>query len=149
VHWLGRRHNLDDFPFPPSLANLVTFDDDPRTHLRLHGHLLQANSRQRSTTEQRELRHQAKVGRDATEEFLKANLRLVVSIAKKYQASGVPLLDLIQEGNLGLMHAVEKFDWRRGFNSLPMRAGGYARPSLEASATPAARSASPSTSLTR
>jgi RNA polymerase sigma factor (sigma-70 family) len=68
-----------------------------------------------STTEQRELRQQAQVGRDATEEFLKANLRLVVSIAKKYQASGVPLLDLIQEGNLGLMHAAEKFDWRRGF----------------------------------
>jgi hypothetical protein len=42
---LGRRHHLDDFPFPPSLANLVTFDDDPRTHLRLHGHLLQANNR--------------------------------------------------------------------------------------------------------
>jgi RNA polymerase sigma factor (sigma-70 family) len=55
------------------------------------------------------------VGNDATEEFLKANLRLVVSIAKKYQASGVPLLDLIQDGNLGLMHAVERFDWRRGF----------------------------------
>jgi RNA polymerase primary sigma factor len=68
-----------------------------------------------STTEQRELRHQAQVGKDATEEFLNANLRLVVSIAKKYQASGVPLLDLIQDGNLGLMHAVEKFDWRRGF----------------------------------
>jgi DNA-directed RNA polymerase sigma subunit (sigma70/sigma32) len=54
-----------------------------------------------STTEERELRHQAQVGEDATEEFVTANLRLVVSIAKKYQASGVPLLDLIQDGNLG------------------------------------------------
>ena len=39
----------------------------------------------------------------------------MVSIAKKYHSSELPLLDLIQEGNLGLMHAVEKFDWRRGF----------------------------------
>ena len=46
---------------------------------------------------------------------MQSNLRLVVSIAKKYQASGLPLVDLIQDGNLGLMHAVEKFDWRKGF----------------------------------
>ncbi len=63
----------------------------------------------------RELRRTVKEGEDAERTFVQSNLRLVVSIAKKYQASGLPLLDLIQEGNLGLMHAVEKFDWRKGF----------------------------------
>ncbi|MGH9107289.1 MAG: sigma-70 family RNA polymerase sigma factor [Acidimicrobiales bacterium] len=51
----------------------------------------------------------------ATEQFVNSNLRLVVSIAKKYQSSELPLLDLVQEGNLGLIHAVGKFDWRKGF----------------------------------
>ncbi|MFV0526019.1 MAG: RNA polymerase sigma factor RpoD/SigA [Acidimicrobiales bacterium] len=68
-----------------------------------------------SPTRKRELRRLARKGRDAEWTFAQSNLRLVVSIAKKYQASGLPLLDLIQEGNLGLMHAVEKFDWRKGF----------------------------------
>jgi RNA polymerase primary sigma factor len=54
-------------------------------------------------------------GEEAHQVFVQANLRLVVSIAKRYQASGLPLLDLVQEGNLGLIHAVEKFDWRKGF----------------------------------
>jgi RNA polymerase sigma factor (sigma-70 family) len=66
-------------------------------------------------TRKREKRRSLKAGEDAQQTFVRSNLRLVVSIAKKYQASGLPLLDLIQEGNLGLMHAVEKFDWRRGF----------------------------------
>jgi RNA polymerase primary sigma factor len=54
-------------------------------------------------------------GRGAREHLIKANTRLVVSIAKKYIGRGVPFLDLIQEGNLGLMKAVEKYDYRRGF----------------------------------
>jgi RNA polymerase primary sigma factor len=54
-------------------------------------------------------------GTNAREHLIKANTRLVVSIAKKYMCRGVPFLDLIQEGNLGLMKAVEKFDYRRGF----------------------------------
>jgi RNA polymerase sigma factor (sigma-70 family) len=63
----------------------------------------------------RDLRYLARQGDEATDAFVKANLRLVVSIAKRYQASELPLLDLVQEGNLGLIHAVEKFDWRKGF----------------------------------
>ena len=57
----------------------------------------------------------AQDGIAAREHLIKANTRLVVSIAKKYMTRGVPFLDLIQEGNLGLMKAVEKFDYRRGY----------------------------------
>jgi RNA polymerase sigma factor (sigma-70 family) len=63
----------------------------------------------------RQLIRLAREGERATETFVTANLRLVVSIAKRYQAGDLALLDLVQEGNLGLIHAVEKFDWRKGF----------------------------------
>jgi RNA polymerase sigma factor (sigma-70 family) len=65
--------------------------------------------------EKRVLQAKVRAADEATEQFINANLRLVVSVARKYQWSGLPLGDLIQEGNLGLIHAVEKFDWRKGF----------------------------------
>ena len=65
--------------------------------------------------ERRYLAHVIRDGEAAKEQFIDANLRLVVSIAKKHTRRGMPLLDLIQEGNLGLIRAVEKFEYRKGF----------------------------------
>jgi RNA polymerase primary sigma factor len=65
--------------------------------------------------ERRRLTRLVRKGEDAKAELTQANLRLVVSIAKRYVGRGMQILDLIQEGNLGLMRAVEKFDWTKGF----------------------------------
>jgi RNA polymerase primary sigma factor len=68
------------------------------------------------TDDQRfDLQRSIRDGHNAKDHLIEANLRLVVSIAKRYVGRGLSLLDLIQEGNLGLIRAVEKFDWRRGF----------------------------------
>jgi RNA polymerase primary sigma factor len=62
-----------------------------------------------------ELEAAVEAGHRAKAELIEANLRLVVAIAKRYRHRGLPLLDLVQEGNIGLMRAVDKFDYRRGF----------------------------------
>jgi RNA polymerase sigma factor (sigma-70 family) len=99
---------------------LLTKDDEARLAQAMEaGREAQAVLGERDVTltpaKKRELRRALEVGAAAEEAFVQSNLRLVVSIAKKYQASGLPLLDLVQEGALGLIHAVEKFDWRKGF----------------------------------
>ena len=65
--------------------------------------------------ERERLQDQVRQGELARDHLIRANTRLVVSVAKRYMGQGVPFLDLIQEGNMGLIRAVEKFDYRRGY----------------------------------
>jgi RNA polymerase sigma factor (sigma-70 family) len=68
-----------------------------------------------ATASREELQALVAAGERAKDAFIKANLRLVVAVARRYPRSGLPLLDLIQEGNAGLVRAVEKFDYSKGF----------------------------------
>ncbi len=99
---------------------LLSKDDEARLAQQIEAGVearrrLEDTSPKPTAAERRSLRRVVRTGDEAHLTFVRSNLRLVVSIAKRYQASGVPLLDLIQEGNLGLIHAVDKFDWQRGF----------------------------------
>ncbi|KKQ65672.1 MAG: RNA polymerase sigma factor [Candidatus Daviesbacteria bacterium GW2011_GWA2_38_24] len=85
--------------------------DPVRQYLRDIGKVPLLNAKQEV-----ELAQKAEKGEEAAKhKLISANLRLVVSIAKKYVGRGMSLLDLIEEGNIGLMRAVEKYDWRRGY----------------------------------
>ena len=99
-------------------VELLTADDERRL-----GRAIKAmqDARQRMATtkvtgeERFELRQAIRDGDEALEHLVKANLRLVVSIARRYDGRELPLADLIQEGNIGLMRAAEKYDWEKGF----------------------------------
>ncbi len=98
---------------PPAAAALVVESTTDALQL-----FLREASRHRLLTASQEVTLAKRIERGdeiAKAEMIQANLRLVVSIAKNYRNQGLPFLDLIQEGTLGLIRAVEKFDWRRGF----------------------------------
>jgi len=82
-----------------------------------HGRLAQSELTRGNVSASRlkDLRMMIEAGWEARERLIRANARLVISVAKKYVGRGVPFLDLIQEGNIGLMRAAKKFDYRRGF----------------------------------
>ncbi len=92
-------------------AEGVAIDDPVRMYLKEIGKVALLTPEQEIDLAQR----MEKGDEEAKRRLIEANLRLVVSIAKKYVGRGMLFLDLIQEGNLGLIRAVEKFDWRKGF----------------------------------
>jgi RNA polymerase primary sigma factor len=84
-------------------------------HLLATGRIGRKNGSAPGNASQEELEWLAEEGRKAVDTFITANLRLVVSIARKYGRAQMPMLDLIQEGNTGLIRAVEKFDYTKGY----------------------------------
>jgi RNA polymerase sigma factor (sigma-70 family) len=82
-------------------------------HLLSHGRA--ADGSELDDALRAELAALVRIGADAKHQMLQANLRLVVSVAKKFSRRGVPFLDIVQEGNLGLIRAVEKFDYTKGY----------------------------------
>ncbi len=100
--------------------DLLTAEDEVRLARAIEagrraGHRLDAEGTTLTPAERADLFRLVHEADEARAHFIRANLRLVISIAKRYTGRGLELLDLVQEGNLGLIRAVEKFDWRKGF----------------------------------
>ncbi|MBS4100485.1 sigma-70 family RNA polymerase sigma factor [Tsukamurella paurometabola] len=98
---------------------LLTAEDEvelaKRIEAGLYAQHLLATKKRMAASKKRDLAYIVRDGQAARQHLLEANLRLVVSLAKRYTGRGMPLLDLIQEGNLGLIRAMEKFDYAKGF----------------------------------
>ena len=112
-NWI-RTHSRRNYPYGEAMKKHV------KDIKRLQGRLADIEERSRlSIVEIKEINRRVSIGeakaRRAKKEMVEANLRLVISIAKKYTNRGLQFLDLIQEGNIGLMKAVDKFEYRRGY----------------------------------
>jgi RNA polymerase primary sigma factor len=97
--------------------NLLTADDEVRLAKDIEtGRKAElALENEKDQAKRRKLGQMVRAGEEARQIFIRSNLRLVVSIAKRYGHARLPFLDLVQEGNLGLIRAVEKFEYRKGF----------------------------------
>jgi RNA polymerase primary sigma factor len=108
--------NLDDSSrfYRYEIGQVDLLSTEEVTHLAQRIERGKAAKRQRGNPVQRSPRDTEDAA-EAKRQLIEANLRLVLHLAKKYKGFGVDLMDLVQEGNLGLMHAVEKFDYRKGY----------------------------------